>query len=87
MQNLLLCLTKHLREEYEARKREAARRRGDEKRLAAARRRVPEIEARLDAIKTELFGEAASDYLRASALESEREALEEELLTLYELIL
>ncbi|MBO7762310.1 MAG: ABC-F family ATP-binding cassette domain-containing protein, partial [Clostridia bacterium] len=75
------------REEYEARKREAARRRGDERRLEAARRRVPEIEARLDAIKTELFGDAASDYVRAAELEAEREALEEELLGLYELIL
>ena len=75
------------REEYEARRREAAKRRNDEKRLAAARERVPVIEARLDAIKAELFGEAASDYLRAAELDREREALEEELLALYELIL
>ncbi len=75
------------REEYEARKREAAKRRADEKRLAEAERRVPMIEARLDEIKAELFGEAASDYMRAAELDREREALEEELLTLYELIL
>ena len=75
------------REEYEARRREAARRRADEKRIREAERRVPVIEARLDEIKSELFGEAASDYLRASELECEREALEEELLGLYELIL
>lgn len=75
------------REDYEQKKREAAKRRADEKRLAAAQRRVPEIEARLEEIKAELYGDAASDYMRAAALDSEREALEEELLALYELIL
>ena len=75
------------REEYEERKREAAKRRGDEKRLEAARRRVPVIEARLEEIQKELFGEAASDYVRAAELDAERESLEEELLALYELIL
>ena len=75
------------REEYEARKRDAAKQRADERRLEAARRRIPEIEARLDELSRELFGEAASDYLRAAALENEREALEAELLTLYELVM
>ena len=75
------------REEYEERKREAAKRRGDERRLEAARRRVPIIEARLAEIQKELFGEAASDYVRAAELDTEREQLEEELLALYELIL
>ena len=75
------------REEYEERKREAARRRSDEKRIEAAHRRVPVIEARLEEIKTELFGEAASDYVRAAELDAERAQLEEELLALYELIL
>ncbi len=75
------------REEYEERKREERKRRADEKRMAEAERRVPLIEARLEEIKEELFGEAASDYLRASELDREREALEEELLALYELIL
>ncbi len=75
------------REDYEQRKREAAKRRSDERRLEAAKRRVPEIEARLEAIGAELFGEAASDYVRAAELDREQKALEEELLTLYELIL
>ena len=75
------------REDYERRKRETAKRRADERRTEAAKRRVPEIEERLDAIKAELFGEAASDYVRAAALDEERERLEEELLELYELIL
>ncbi len=75
------------REEYEAKKREAAKRRANEKRIAEAERRVPVIEARLDEIKQELFGEAASDYMRASELDRERESLEEELLALYEMIL
>ena len=75
------------REDYEQRKREAAKRRSDEKRLEAAKRRVPEIEARLEAIEAELFGEAASDYVRAAELDREKQALEEELLALYELTL
>ena len=75
------------REEYEERKREAAKRRSDEKRIEAAKRRVPIIEARLEEIEREMFGEAASDYVRAAELDAEREKLEEELLGLYELIL
>ncbi len=75
------------REEYEARKREAAKQRADKRRLEAARQRIPQIEARLDELSEELFGEAASDYLRAAALDKEREALEAELLTLYELVM
>ena len=75
------------REEYEERKREAAKRRSDEKRIEAAKRRVPIIEARLEEIEREMFGEAASDYVRAAELDAERERLEEELLGLYELIL
>ena len=75
------------REEYEERKREAAKRRSDEKRIEAARRRVPIIEARLEEIEKEMFGDAASDYVRAAELDAEREKLEEELLGLYELIL
>ena len=75
------------REDYEQKKREAAKRRSDERRIEAAKKRVPVIEARLEEIKAELYGDAASDYVRAAALETERETLEEELLTLYELIL
>lgn len=75
------------REEYEERKRAAARQRSEKRRMDEARARVPVIEARLDEIAAELFGDASSDYLRAAALDEERAALEEELLTLYELIL
>ncbi|MBR2930389.1 MAG: ABC-F family ATP-binding cassette domain-containing protein [Clostridia bacterium] len=75
------------REEYEAKKRENARRRGEERRLERARARIPEIEAELERLEEELFGEAASDYKRAAEIEEEKARLEEELMELYELVM
>ncbi len=73
--------------DYEERKRENSRKRSEEKRIAKARERIPELEKRLSLLDEELFGEAASDYVRASEIEVEKEKIEEELLELYELIM
>lgn len=75
------------KEDYERRKREAAERRGEERKIERAKKRIPEIEARLEALDLELFGEAAADYLRAAAIEEEKARLEEELMELYEVVM
>ncbi|MBR2951470.1 MAG: hypothetical protein IKC43_00665, partial [Clostridia bacterium] len=61
--------------------------RNQKKRIERAERRVGEIEGELEKIDQELFGDAASDYLRAADLEEKKARLEEELLSLYELLM
>ena len=50
-------------------------------RLAAEQK---QIEAELEAIETEMSGEAAYDYVRLSELDTKKNALEERLLEIYE---
>ncbi len=71
--------------DYEQQKRENAERRSRERKIEKAKERIPEIEAKIDALDKELFGDAASDYLRAAEIEKEKAVLEEELLELYDL--
>ena len=73
--------------EYEERKRENAKRRGEEKRIKQATEKIPKLEAKIAELEAELFGEAASDYVRATEIEEEKARLEEELLELYELVM
>lgn len=75
------------RADYEQKKRADAARRQAERKLERAKARIPELEARLEALETELFGSAATDYVRAAAIDAEKAAIEEELMTLYELVL
>ena len=77
--------TKDAREIYEQKKREDARARQEARRIERAKARIPEIEAKLEELEEELFGDAASDYVRAAEIEKEKEKLEEELMELYEL--
>lgn len=71
--------------QYEQSKREAAARRAEAKRLAEAEARIPVLEKELGDLEAELFGPAASDYIRAAAIEERRAEIEEELLALYEI--
>ena len=71
--------------QHEQAKREAAERRAAEKRLREAEKKIPLLEGELEALEKELFGSAASDYVRAAEIEERRAAIEEELLSLYEL--
>ncbi len=73
--------------EYEERKRENARKKSEEKRIQRAKERIPKLEEELERLDSELFGEAASDYLRATEIEAEKEAIEKELMELYELVM
>ena len=75
------------KEEYEQKKREAAKERQRERAIEKARARIEELERRLEEVDGELFGKAASDYVRAAEIDTEKNAIEEELLTLYELVM
>ena len=73
--------------DYEERKRENAKRRSEEKRIEKAKQRIPELEAKIAELEEELFGDAASDYVRAAEIEEEKAKIEEELFELYELVM
>ena len=72
------------KEEYMKRKASNA----DRRKLAARQRKVEseiaKIEKEIEDITEELFGDAASDYIRAAELDEKKNALEERLLELYE---
>ncbi|MBQ7387003.1 MAG: ABC-F family ATP-binding cassette domain-containing protein [Clostridia bacterium] len=72
---------------YEQKKRENSQRRSNEKKLERARMKISELEAELEALDKELFGEAASNYVRASEIDQRKCEIEDELLELYELVL
>ncbi len=73
------------KEDYEKKKREAAEKRAEEKRAQRAMASIEKLEAELVALDEELFGEAASDYVRAAEIDKRKTEIEEELLKLYEL--
>ena len=58
--------------------------RKQEARLRRLKEESEKIEARIEAIDGELFGSAATDYVRAAELEQEKNTLEERLLEIYE---
>ena len=74
------------KEDYEKKKRENAERRAEEKRKERARADVKKLEAELTALDEELFGSAASDYVRAAEIDRRKTEIEEKLLELYELV-
>ena len=73
------------KEDYEEQKRQNANKKRDERKKQKALERIQLLETRLAQIEEELFGEAASDYVRAAELDKEKTEAEEELLELYEL--
>ena len=73
------------KELFEANRRAASEARSQAKRKERALQRIPEIEAELSALETELYTTAAQDYVRAGEIEARKAELEEELLALYEL--
>ena len=75
------------KESYEERKRESSRKRSEEKKRERAEKRARELEKELEALDEELFGEAATNYVRAAEIEARKSEIEEELLGLYELIM
>lgn len=73
--------------DYEQKKKENAERRAAERRLERSKERIKTLEAEIEEIDKELFGEAGSDYIRAAELDKRKSEIEEELLSLYELVL
>jgi len=72
------------KEQYLQKKQEAAAARKQEARLRRLREESEAIEKRIEDIDAELFGSAATDYVRAAELEQEKNTLEERLLVIYE---
>jgi len=75
------------KQSYEQRKRENAERRALEKKKERAEARIAELEAETERLDEELFGSAASDYVRAAEIDKRKSEIEEELLSLYELVM
>lgn len=71
------------KEEYIERKKKGAEIRRIEKRKAEVAREIQKLEQRLIDIDDELFGDAASDYIRAAELTDEKTTTEDRLLQLY----
>lgn len=72
---------------YEEKKRENAEKRSLEKKKERAVKRIKELEDEVERLDAELFGPAASDYIRAAEIEKRKEEIDEELLSLYELVM
>ena len=75
------------KQDYEEKKRENARRRSEEKKIERAKARIEELEGEIVSLDEELFGSAASDYIRAAEIDKRKSEIEEELLSLYELVM
>ena len=75
------------RRDYEEKKREQARLRSEEKRIERAKIKITELESELSRLDEELFGEAATDYVRAGEIDKRKCEIEEELLLLYETVM
>ena len=75
------------KQDYEQKKRENAERRALERKIERAKKRIEELEGELERLDEELFGEAASDYVRAAEIDKRKAEIEEELLELYELVM
>lgn len=65
-------------------KKELADSRKQQKRLERLEKEAKELEAEIDRLTEELFGSAATDYVRAAQLEEEKSLKEERLLEIYE---
>ncbi len=72
------------KEDYLERKRQSADRRKQEKRRAEVSREIARLEAEIIEIDELLFGEAATDYVRAAELTDRKITAEDMLMSLYE---
>ena len=75
------------KQDYEQKKRENAEKRAFERKKERAEKRIAELEAETERLDEELFGSAASDYVRAAEIDKRKSEIEEELLSLYELVM
>ncbi len=73
------------KDDYLQKKKEAADKRKNERQHAAYLKEIEELEAELVKVIDELYGDAASDYMRAAELDERKTIIEDRLLQLYEL--
>ncbi len=73
--------------DYERKKREASERRSAERKIEQAKAKIAELEAEADRLEAELYGDAATDYVRAAEIDRRKGEIEEELLALYEIVM
>lgn len=72
------------KEDFMARKKQASDARREQRRIKNLKREQEKIEAELEQIEADLFGEAATDYKKAAELTARQSALEERLMEIYE---
>ena len=72
------------KEQYLKNKQDAAAARKEQARIKRLKDEAERLEARIEQIDKELYGEAATDYKKAAELEEEKSAAEERLLEIYE---
>lgn len=75
------------KQDYEEKKRQNAERRALEKKVERAKAKISELEAEIERLDEELFGSAATDYVRAAEIDKRKNEIDEELLELYELVM
>ncbi len=75
------------KEDYLRQKQDAAKLRAERARREKAEKKIPLLEAQIEEYKKELYGEAASDYQKAAELQAKIDEAEEELLSLYEIVM
>ncbi len=78
---------KSSKEEYERKKREESEARAKKRAIEKAEEKIAFLEKRLSELDCELFTTAATDYVRAGEIDTEKSKIEEELLALYELVM
>ena len=72
------------KEQYLKQKQAASDARKKKSRMEKLQKECGELEALLERIEEELFGDAASDYVRAAELDEQKNKAEERLLEIYE---
>lgn len=72
------------KEDFLARKKQAADARREQRRIENLKKEQEKIEAELEQIENDLYGEAATDYKKAAELTARKDALEERLMEIYE---
>ncbi len=75
------------KQDYEEKKRQNAEKRALEKRIERAKTKIEELEAEIEELNRELFGSAATDYVRAAQIDKRKNEIDEELLSLYEIVM
>ncbi|MCQ2385703.1 MAG: hypothetical protein MJ078_03400, partial [Clostridia bacterium] len=72
---------------FEEQKKKNAASRAEKNRREKAEKRITVLEEEIEKLKELLFGEASSDYVKAGEIQTEIDKKEEELLSLYEIVM